>query len=142
MISGDLDQLGSLQSRPQRQVIGTVQFHDHRKVGADARADGAVDSRSSLTRFASEPPYWSVRRLVYGVRNWLIKYPCPPWISMPSKPAVLQRCGRIAESLDDALDLRHRQRARARAGREVRDSEADTASGNPAKAGPPRGRYG
>ena len=40
-------------------------------------------------RPSGEPPYSSVRRFVYGLRNWLIRKPCAPCSCMPLNAEAL-----------------------------------------------------
>ena len=47
----------------------------------------SMTSRRKRCRFSVDPPHLSVRSLVCGQRNWLMRYPSPPMISMASYPA-------------------------------------------------------
>ena len=46
-------------------------------------------STINLVLFSSLPPYSSVLLLYFLVENNETKVKCPPWISIPSKPAFL-----------------------------------------------------
>ena len=63
-------------------------------------------------RFASEPPYSSVRWFASGDRNSWIRNPCAPWISTTSKPAACARAAALPQASATRADLLARERAR------------------------------
>ena len=55
-------------------------------------------SRSRRNRFSKEPPYSSVRKLVFGLKNCCRIYPCVACSSTQSTPAFLQRTAAAIKS--------------------------------------------
>ncbi len=54
------------------------------KFGPHAARTARTISTGKRMRLSNDPPHSSVRRLVRGATNWLIRYPSEPMISTPS----------------------------------------------------------
>ena len=79
---------------------GTRSSSDMRYISRKSAPSASRTRRTTSTgkriRFSAAPPHRSVRRLVCGARNWLMRYPSDPITSMPSYPA--RRASRAAST--------------------------------------------
>ena len=84
-----------------------------RKSGPTASRVRRTISSGNRIRFDAVPPHASVRSLVRSARNWLIRYPSEPMISMPSYPARrASRAARTHASMVRSTPRADRPRAR------------------------------